>query len=353
MKYQLPEKIKKLKPYDPIEGDYEIRVDANESFFNLNQIQLKHLETQLETLRYNRYPDPYAKKLCQAFADFYGLDPQLVTAGNGSDELIGLLCGAFCGPDDKVGVFEQDFSMYRIDCEIYSVACVTLPKREDLTIDVEETIRQIDEQGISVLIFSNPCNPTSLGLSREDVRRLITGTGALVVLDEAYMDFWNQSMLEEVEEYENLIILRTCSKAIGLAGIRVGFAVANQRLSQALKGAKPPYNVNILSQLYGEVTLSDKEYLNRALNAICEETARLNKKLEDLSQRYPVLEKVYPSCTNFVYVKTEKSREIFENLLKRSIAVRLMGGYLRISCGSGIENEIVLKNLEEVLQELS
>lgn len=353
MKYQLPEKIRNLKPYDPIEGEYRIRLDANESFFNLNQIQLKNLEQKLESLHYNRYPDPYAKKLCQAFGEYYGIDPQLVTAGNGSDELIGLLCGAFCGPNDRAAVLEQDFSIYRIDCGIYGVPCQVIPKREDLTIDVEETIRFVQENNITVLIFSNPCNPTSLGLTREEVRKLISGVEALVVLDEAYMDFWDQSLLGEVENYDNLIVLRTCSKAIGLAGIRVGFAVANQKLTQALKGAKPPYNVNILSQLYGEVTLSDRDYLEKALTAIREETARLNQKLSALAQSYPVLEKVYPSCTNFVYIKTSRAEDIFRALLDRSIAVRLMGGYLRISCGSGIENEIVLRNLEEVLQKLS
>lgn len=353
MKYTLPEKIRRLEPYQPITGEYQIRLDANESYLNLSPKQLQAVEKRLSEIAYNRYPDPYAGRLCQKFADYYGIKADLVTVGNGSDELIALLCGAFFGPTDKMGVFSHDFSMYRIDCEIYGVPCLEIPKEEDLTISVDRAIEFIRENDITVLIFSNPCNPTSLGLCREEVLRLISGVDALVVLDEAYMDFWNQSLLDVVEDYENLLIMRTCSKAIGLAGIRCGFAVANPTLTRALKAAKAPYNVNTVSQIYGEEILGDTAYLQQATKEIIHNREILNQALKKLAGTYPLLEQVYLSSTNFVYLKTNRAKEIFERLLSRSIAIRQMGTYLRISTGNETENQILIKELEEILTELT
>ena len=133
-------------------------------------------------------------------------------------------------------------------------------KRQDLTIDVDEVIAKAQAENVKMIVFSNPCNPTSLGLPREEVRRLIRSVDALVVLDEAYMDFWDQSLLGEVEDYDNLIILRTCSKAIGAAALRLGFAVAAPRLTRVLRAVKSPYNVNSLSQAIGTLVLGEREW---------------------------------------------------------------------------------------------
>ncbi len=352
MKELLPQKIRDLTPYDPIQGNYHIRLDANESFLSLNPFVLEEISRQLSKFDFNRYPDPYAQKLCRKFAAFYNADPALTTAGNGSDELISIITSCFLQKGSKILTLAPDFSMYRFYGEIYENIVTVLPKREDLTIDVDAVIKAAKEQNIGMILFSNPCNPTSLGLPAEEVRRLVKGVDALVVLDEAYMDFYGQehSLLGEVQEYDNLIILRTCSKALGMAGIRLGFAVANAKLTKALRAAKSPYNVNTVTQVIGETVLSYPDSLSKNIQKVIDSREELYQGIQTLAQKYPVLEKVYRPDTNFVFLKTEKAGEIFEQLLKRSIAVRLMGNHLRISAGSPEENRAVTEALEEILQ---
>lgn len=353
MEYQIPEKIRDLVPYEPISGSYRVRLDANESYLNLSEEQLKQVFARLEKeVSYNRYPDPMAAKLCTAFAEYYGISPELVTAGNGSDELITLILGTMFDSSMKIGVFAQDFSMYRVYAQCYGVSTVTLSKRDDLTIDVDQTIQEVNRLGLSGLVFSNPCNPTSLGLKREEVLRLVEGVNALVILDEAYMDFWDQSVLDQVEKYENLLILKTCSKAIGLAGIRIGLAVTNRKLSRLLKAVKSPYNVNSVSQIYGEELLKDHDYLRQAARSIRGQTVKLEAMLRRVGEQYPKLGEVYPSVTNFVYLKTSNSQDIYQGLQKHGIAVRLMGGYLRICAGTEEEQELLEEALVSVLAAL-
>lgn len=354
MKYTIPARIETMTPYDPITGDYELRMDANESYLGLSDEKFSKLTTRLKALDYNRYPDPYAIKLCEAFGALYHVDPRLVTAGNGSDELIALLCGTFFTQEDTVAVFSQDFSMYRVYCETYGVSCKVIPKREDLTIDVDAALEFIQKEQITALIFSNPCNPTSIGLKADQVRRLVSETDALVILDEAYMDFWDQSLLSEVDQYENLIILKTCSKAIGMAGIRLGFLIANEKITRIVKAVKSPYNVNLMTQVYGEVILSDKEAVNCAAKSLIENKKDLEQKIRDLSVKFPdEIPIVYPSDTNFVFFRARNGKGIFEQLLRRSIAIRYMGDYLRISTGSKEENQRLYKELLTILTQFS
>ena len=253
MSYTLNNKIKELVPYEPISGTYKIRLDANECPDNLpDEIKLQ-IDKAMQGIDYNRYPDPLAEELINSFSEFYGINPELVTAGNGSDELIFLIESAFLEKGDKMLVVSPDFSMYRFYSSICEVECDSFIKDDNLEIDVDALIEKLNSDNIKLLLFSNPCNPTGRGVTAQDARRLVSSTNALVILDEAYMDFWNQSLIGEVESYDNLIIFRTASKAVGCAALRLGFAVANPVISRAIKAVKSPYNVNSISQAVGEV----------------------------------------------------------------------------------------------------
>ncbi len=261
MSYTLNNKIKELVPYEPISGTYKIRLDANECPDNLPDDIKKQIAKVMEEINYNRYPDPLAEKLINSFSEFYGIDPEFVTAGNGSDELIFLIESAFLEKGDKMLVVSPDFSMYRFYSSICEVECDTFFKDESLDIDVDALIEKINRDNVKLLLLSNPCNPTGRGVTAQNARKLVESTDALVILDEAYMDFWDQSLLNEVENYDNLIIFRTASKAVGGAALRLGFAVANPVISRAIKAVKSPYNVNSISQAIGEVIYKNKEYL--------------------------------------------------------------------------------------------
>ncbi len=350
MKYNLPKRILNLTPYSPIDGDYDIRLDANEGYFELTQAQKSLLSDKMAEIPFNRYPDPYAVALCEKFADFYGVKASAVVAFNGSDESIGLLVSTFFEKHDKIAVFEQDFSMYKVYTEIYGVECVTLPKRADLTIDVDMAIERINSEGISAVIFSNPCNPTSIAMKRAEVIRLIESVEALVIVDEAYMDFCEESIIDVASSYENVILLKTCSKAVNLAGMRIGFTVANTLFTLALKASKAPYNLNRVSQVVGEIVLSDKAFLENAFADTIKQTALLKNRVSALADKYSGIECVYPSATNFVYIKTPLAERCFVELLEKSIAIRYMKQYLRVSCGTAEENEKFLAEFENILK---
>ena len=169
-----------------------------------------------------------------------------------------LIESAFLEKGDKMLVVSPDFSMYRFYSSICEVECDTFFKDESLDIDVDALIEKINRDNVKLLLLSNPCNPTGRGVTAQNARKLVESTDALVILDEAYMDFWDQSLLNEVENYDNLIIFRTASKAVGGAALRLGFAVANPVISRAIKAVKSPYNVNSISQAIGEVYIKIK-----------------------------------------------------------------------------------------------
>ena len=347
--YTLNKKIINLVPYEPISGTYDIRLDANECPDNLPEFIREDIKAEIDKLAFNRYPDPMASSVVEAFASYYGINPALVTAGNGSDELIFLIEAAFLEKGDKMLVVSPDFSMYNFYSSICEVECETFVKNDDLDIDVDALIEKVNSDGIKLLMFSNPCNPTGRGITADEARRLVTSVDALVILDEAYMDFWDQSLLSEVEKYSNLIVFRTASKAVGSAALRLGFAVANETISRAVKAVKSPYNVNSFSQAAGAVIFKNKEYLQNRQKTIVKNRETLYNGLMELGN---ALEDFTPieSVANFVFVRTSQAEKIFAYLKSKSIVVRLMGSYLRITAGTGQEVEQVLNSIREYFE---
>lgn len=352
MSYKLNKKIIDLVPYEPISGTYKIRLDANECPLDLPKEIKEQIKAAVDNLSFNRYPDPMAEGVINAFAKYYGIAPEHVTAGNGSDELIFLIESAFLEKGDRMLVVSPDFSMYNFYSSICEVECGSFIKNDCLDIDVEALIERVNSDNIKLLIFSNPCNPTGRGITADEARRLVSGVDSLVVLDEAYMDFWDQSLLDEVEQYSNLIIFRTASKAIGCAALRLGFAVANTTISSAIKAVKSPYNVNSFSQAAGEIIYKNVDFLKNRQKSIVLSREKLYNGLAQLSARVNGLEPI-ESVANFVFVKTEKPKEIWTYLKDKSIVVRLMGEYLRITAGTEDEVNAVLSALNDYFSEVN
>ena len=347
--YQLNDKIKNLVPYEPISGTYDIRLDANECPDNLPEEIRAQFAEKVRDIAFNRYPDPLASSLVHSFAEYYNIDPALVTAGNGSDELIFLIESAFMQKGDKMLIVSPDFSMYNFYSSICEVSCRSFLKGSSLEIDVDALIETVNREKIDLVIFSNPCNPTGKGITRAEAKKLVKSVGALVILDEAYMDFWTESLLDEVGAYSNLIIFRTASKLVGAAALRLGFAVANPTISRAIKAVKSPYNVNSVSQALGEIVYRQKEYLQKRQKMIVNNKEMLYNGLTEIADAQDDMI-VYSSVANFVFVKTDRSRAIWEYLKSRSIVVRLMGEYLRITAGTADEVASVLRALGDYVK---
>ncbi|MDP4152927.1 MAG: histidinol-phosphate transaminase [Bacillota bacterium] len=350
MNKYIPEKINRIEPYTPTENIYDVKLDANESYANLSWHLQKDIQKSIASIEFNRYPDPYAQKLCSKYAKCYGVNDYNVVAGNGSDELISLIINSFLNDGDKILTFTPDFSMYAFYAEERGAVNITLKKDENLQIDLKKAEKTISKENIRLVIFSNPCNPTGQGLKREKVLDFVKNVDCLVVVDEAYMDFWNESIIPEIENLPNVIILKTLSKDFGAAAVRIGFAVAQKDFIDAIKKVKSPFNVNSLSQAAGEIILDNHEIAAAIRIRIMAGKKRLEQKLSMLSKSSVILYKVIPTLTNFVLVESEKAGKIYDALLNQSVCVRNMGGFLRITAGSTKENSAFYKAFSAIVK---
>lgn len=342
-------KIQSIQPYKPADGGYKIRLDANESYITPDDEILNKINDSVSAVPINRYPDPNAVELCKAFAEYYRINPEYVTAGNGSDELLFVIFTAFTQKGDTVVTLNPDFSMYKFYAHIAECRNIEIEKGQDLQINVDKLIDICNTSNAKLLVFSNPCNPTSLALEREKVIKIIQNVNALVVLDEAYMDFYDQSLISSAHEYENLILLRTCSKMMGLAALRAGFAVANKNLTEALRKCKSPYNVNAYTQAAAATVLRMRDYLDNCRRQIIDSKNFLYKQLTEIASKTGW--KVFDSKTNFVFLKPDNSAELFGFLCSQSILVRKIDKYLRITAGSRQENLAVIAAIKQYIGE--
>ncbi len=352
MSYELNSKIKDLVPYMPINGSYKVRLDANESFIKLPLALRLKIIFKILSLKFNRYPDPTCFELCRAFIKANNLDDEEVVAGNGSDELISVITSAFLKKGENMLTLDPDFSMYNFYSQIYEANCLTFPKDKDFS--AKNVISFVKQNNIKLLIFSNPCNPTSLLIPRNEIEEIIKNTDALVIVDEAYMDFTNEnnsSFLSSTLNYDNVIVLKTLSKAYGLAGIRLGFAVGNKTLINAIRAVKSPYNVNSITQIIGEIVISNAKYLQKSLVKINNSTLELIKGINDIIKNnddYSALK----TNTNFVFINTKHAKRIYNDLKEKSIVVRQMGDNLRICAGNKRENKAFLTAFSDICNEI-
>ncbi|MBQ3927059.1 MAG: histidinol-phosphate aminotransferase family protein [Clostridia bacterium] len=341
MKNYLSRKMQGKVPYEPVKGSYAIRMDANESPYPLPDFVIRQFEEQLKENTLDRYPDPGASELIASFARVYGVDPAHVVAGNGSDELISVIINSLLDKGESIAVTSPEFSMYAFYAQLCEVRVCTLQKKDSYSL--RELSGFVRDSGCRAVILSNPCNPTGQGFPRDEVLDFVRNTDALCIIDEAYMDFWDQSILDIADREPNLIVLRTLSKAYGAAGLRLGFAVGHESLIRALNVARSPYNVNSLSQLLGKIVLDNADRINRG--------PELAKMAQSMIKELPAVlpcAKVFPTCTNFVYLEVPDAEKIFNYLKTNSIAVRLMNEtHLRISVSFPEDNLKLYETLKE------
>ncbi|MDD2269156.1 MAG: histidinol-phosphate transaminase [Eubacteriales bacterium] len=341
----IPEKLEKIAEYKPLSGNY-LRLDANESPFD-SVLSPSQLDNALSEVLLNRYPDPTAEELCNAYADHTGLEPMNIVAGNGSDELISVIVNGFFGKGDRITICPPDFPMYQFYAELAELQ-VDVFNKENLILNLEDLEEHMRKSGSRAVIFSNPCNPTGQGLSSSDILSFADRTGFFVIADEAYMDFQNDSIANKAVKRDNIIVLKTMSKLYGLAALRVGFAIGNEKLISAIRKAKSPYNVNSFSMALAAYTIRNcTGQIEERRSYIIRTRDELYKKLKTLFEAKGA--KVYKTVANFNLVEYDKAEDVYNALLKKRIAVRRLGNLLRITVGTTEDNETLIEALGEVL----
>lgn len=342
----IPDKTKRLVAPLPELVPAKLIADANESYLSMPVWLASEIFEALAETPLNRYPDPLARKVCEYAAAYYGVKPSQITAGCGSDELIGVIVNALTPAEGRMLLSEPDFGSYRFCAELREMTCVG-KARGDGKPDIQALLREAREG--DCVMLSNPCNPTGQGIEREAVLELVRRAPCLVVLDEAYMDFWDQSVADMVGELENLIVLRTASKSVGLASIRLGFALACETLTGFLRTAKLPYNVTGLTQSVGAAVYKHPELLRENAARLAQSARALYAGLRDVLQDregYTLTD----TLTNFVLLTPPDAPALYRALLKRDIRVRMIGpsgSMLRITGGTEQENAAIIAALRE------
>lgn len=343
------ENIRNLTPYRSARDDFEegILLDANENSYG---------SSVRNPLDLHRYPTPTHNKLRKKIAEYRGVDFENIFLGVGSDEPIDLLMRIFCRPgNDSILITPPTYGMYKVSAAINDVEVREVLLDQKFQLRTDETLAGADEN-TKILFLCSPNNPTGNDLKRTEILKLITRFNGIVVVDEAYIDFSSQeSMAQMVQQYPNLVVLQTFSKSFGLAGIRLGTAIASPKIIGYMLRVKAPYNINKLTADIALQAFDNLELYKFNIEAIEDEREYVAEQLRHSG----AVQEVYPSSSNFLLFKIPRAKEVYEMMASRGIIIRYRGNEphcedcLRVTIGMPDENAAFLKTLKDVIEELN
>ncbi|PZD76665.1 histidinol-phosphate transaminase [Mesonia sp. K7] len=328
--------LMKMKPYSSARDEYKD--------FDKEMVFLDANENPFETA-YNRYPDPQQQKLKKLLSQHKNVEVNQILLGNGSDEVLDLIFRAFCEPSkDNIITLPPTYGMYSVLANLNNIVVRETLLDKDFQPSTEAVL-EITDSNTKLLIICSPNNPTGNLISVEHILKLLKEFKGLVVIDEAYIDFSPQeSWISKLNEFPNLIITQTFSKAYGLAGLRLGVCYASQEIITVLNKIKPPYNVNQLTQKLAIKRLQNNQNIKEEITLINQEKKRLLKVLGETS----FIQKVFPTQANFILIKVDDAQKRYDQFIENGIVVRnrnsqpLCENCLRLSIGTPVENKKLL-----------
>jgi histidinol-phosphate aminotransferase len=326
-----------LKPYssarDEFSGSEGVFLDANENPFG----------------ELNRYPDPHQKELKKQLSRIKSVPEESIFIGNGSDEVIDLTFRIFCNPGkDKALIFTPTYGMYEVSAGINEVELIRIPFTPSFQIDFDVLDAYLGDTSLKLIFICSPNNPT--GNSIENIEKVLQKFDGIVVVDEAYIDFSKAtSLLSKIEDYPNLIVMQTFSKAWGLAAARVGMAYSNKVIISLFGKVKPPYNVSLPNQKAALQALENITEFEIRKSVILQQRDWLKNQLKGL----PVVVKIYPTDSNFLLVEMTDANRIYNELVNRRVITRnrhsVINNCLRITVGSPDENQKLIEALNQIM----
>ncbi len=340
--------VRSLKAYHLSPEQFRIKLNQNENPYDCPQSIKAEAARFCSERPWNRYPDFIPESLKQALADYAGVSPGQIIAGNGSNEMLLILLLSLANKHRRVITCQPTFTVYHLlasgmGCPEHMVAL-----RDDLTYDVQGICDALTQFKGSVLILCSPNNPTGTSLSEHDLRTILTMHDGMCILDQAYVEFGGYNAVDLLKEYSNLIITRTFSKALGGAGLRLGYMLGAPEVIEQINKIKLPYNINFFSSHVAELLLRRKEEIEPFLAESIRERDALQSFLTQLS-----LQNVYESDSNFILIRTERKQQLFSFLKNKGILIRDVSSYpklencLRISIGKPEENQALKDALQE------
>lgn len=341
--------ISSLQAYQAKEIPCKVKLDANESPYGppLELIQkLISVNGQKFFSSLNRYPDPQAKNLKKTASRYYGVNPERILQGNGSDEIIYYLITTFGGP---VLYPVPTFSMYGIISQALGEERIEIPLDKEFDIDIDKILRSIKIRKPRIIFLSTPNNPTGNCFSFDRMVKIIESVKnkSIVVIDEAYQPFSSdKGFIPLLKDYDNLVIMRTMSK-IGFAGLRVGLMIAKEEIIHEVNKVRLPFNLNAFSQMASEKALSNRNALKHHIKSVISERERLHREMSRIEGLSP-----YPSEANFILFRVKKPDTVYKELLKKGVLIRNMNstvkGCLRVTVGTPEENNVFINALKEI-----
>ncbi len=330
----------------------EVKLNQNESPFDLPMSLKEELAEEFTRIEANRYPPEQPQELVEAVAEFDGVDPEGIIVGNGSNELTYTFGTAFLDPGSPVVMPRPMFSLYEKVARICNADLTPVPPRDDLTFDAEAIARAAADTEAVMTVITTPNNPTGLAMTMDEIEQVARAAPGIVVVDEAYVEFNpHGSATGLLETYPNIIILRTLSKGMGLAGVRLGYMIARPELAHEVMKSRLPFMVDRFSEKIALALLRRPELLKERVAALQSSTQSLVKTLDEM----PGVE-VTPTDANFCIFRTDRDADALQaDLMDDGVLVRNMGGYpelpgyLRVSAGTKAENKAFVIALERAL----
>ncbi|MDQ5984508.1 MAG: Histidinol-phosphate aminotransferase [Syntrophus sp. SKADARSKE-3] len=330
--------------------DCPVKIDAMENPYVLPPASRQALFDRLKNVLLNRYPEAGALRLRSRYAGYFGVDETMLTIGNGSDELITILCTALSVPPSTVLIPVPTFAVYRIVALNQGHRVLEVPLDENYDLDLPAMLEMIHSEQPALIFLSNPNNPTGNCFTTEKIEAIIKASPGIVVVDEAYFPFSGKTIIPLLKTYENLVVLRTLSK-VGLAAIRVGFLMGAAPLVEELDKVRLPYNINSLSQVVADFFLDEQE-------VFADQARKIIQSREDLFAELSGLKGIHPfqSDANFIFFSCDFNADsIYGHLLKKGIMIKnlnapgRMKNTMRVTIGTRKENAQFMEALRECL----
>lgn len=345
------DELSKLKGYKkPDKYSNVIKLDSNENYAVKREFTLDLINQTQGSLDVREYPLGGTERLVEALSDYTKIPPEMIGVGNGSDQIIDLILTNLASTETKILTSEPTFGFFEERCKLYSIPTIRIPFTNRMTLDVEKFISNAKKANI--LYLDSPNNPTGFQFKKNELEQLIREFEGLVIIDEAYVEFANYSVLDLTKKIDNLIVLRTLSKSFGLAGLRIGYFVANKKITDVFNRViQYPYPLNTIAIESGILALQKSKYFLDVANQIKKERSRIIEKLRAMK----VFE-VFDSNANFVlFVARGSSQRIYKALIEQGILVKNLGkignheGCLRVTVGSQEMNSKFLLAIRDLL----